>query len=97
MKDLSITTDQRRGKIRQLLEHKKSLRILEAHNPISALLAENARVQKQGSAMLAYDGIWSSSLTDSTSRGLPDIEILSPSDRLRDINNIFDVSSVRFI
>ena len=40
-----------------------------------------------------FDGFWSSSLTDSTSQGKPDIEALDINIRLNNINNIFDVTT----
>ena len=42
--------------------------------------------------MIEYDGFWSSSLTDSTSKGKPDIEAVDTSERLNSINQIFDVT-----
>ena len=87
-----ITSDTRRGMLRRLLEAKKISRFLEAHNPISALIGENALVKKNG-RHLSFDGFWSSSLTDSTSMGKPDNEYVDNSLRLTGINHIFDVTS----
>ena len=42
---------------------------------------------------IEYDGFWSSSLTDSTLKGKPDIEVLDIRERLKNINDIFDVTS----
>ena len=41
--------------------------VCEAHNGLSALLVENSK----------FDAIWESSLTDSASKGLPDIALVS--------------------
>lgn len=81
-----------RPSLRTLLNQKRCLRVLEAHSPISALLAQHASVEG-----IRYDAIWSSSLTDSTHRGLPDIEILSPSNRLQGIHEIFSVCNLPLI
>src|SRR5690606_37999400 len=40
-----------------------------------------------------FDAMWSSSLTDSTSRGKPDIEAVDISSRLQTINEIFEVTT----
>ena len=40
-----------------------------------------------------FDGFWSSSLTDSTEMGKPDIEALDISSRLDNINNMFEVTN----
>ncbi|WP_345917232.1 phosphoenolpyruvate mutase [Helicobacter bilis] len=68
------------------------MRILETHSAISALIAQNACVESNGKK-LEFDGFWSSSLTDSTSRGKPDIEAVELTSRLNTINEIFEVTS----
>ena len=42
---------------------------------------------------IEFDGFWSSSLTNSTLRGKPDIEVLDLNQRLSNINDIFDVTT----
>lgn len=92
-----MDTETRRTHLATLFNSKRCLRVLEAHSPISALLAERARLELGPGQSVSYDAIWSSSLTDSTQRGLPDIEILSPSNRLHGIREIFDVCSMPLI
>ncbi|MCW1635409.1 hypothetical protein OLS72_04030 [Campylobacter jejuni] len=46
------------------------------------MIAENTFVSKNGTK-IEFDGFWSSSLTDSTSRGKPDIEAVELSSRLK--------------
>lgn len=86
------TSELRLKKLSRLLEAKKFLRIIETHNPISALIAENVNINLKNK-FREFDGFWSSSLTDSTSMGKPDIEALDISERLNNINKIFDVTS----
>jgi phosphoenolpyruvate phosphomutase len=88
LKELGTTPDIRRGRLRRLLEAKGFVRIMEAHNAISALIIENI---KEGST--EFDGMWSSSLTDSTSKGKPDIEAVDVTARLSTINEIFEVTT----
>jgi len=69
--------------ITKLLQDKSYLKILEAHNGITARLVEQSK----------FDGIWESSLTDSASKGLPDIEIVSTESRLHTVREIKNVST----
>ena len=83
----------RSGKyLERLIKSKKITRIIETHSPLSALIAENVfHINKNGNKA-EFDGFWSSSLTDSTLKGKPDIEILDLNQRLLNINEIFDVT-----
>ena len=87
-----ITSEARRSSLKRLLNAKPLLRFLEAHSPLSSLLVENSKVNLDGK-LREFDGFWSSSLTDSTHMGKPDIEALDISTRLMNINNIFEVTT----
>lgn len=89
---IGIATNARLSLLRRLIDAKKPLRILEAHSAISALIVQNAFIESQGKR-IEFDGFWSSSLTDSTSRGKPDIEAVELTSRLNTINEIFEVTS----
>lgn len=89
---MGTTPEIRRHTLRRSLEAKPISRFLEAHSPISALIAETAEEQIDGETR-TFDGFWSSSLTDSTEMGKPDIEALDISARLSNINNIFEVTT----
>ena len=91
-KILGTTPDIRKATLKRLLYSKNLVRIMEAHNPLSALILENISIKKKDKH-LQFDGFWSSSLTDSTSQGKPDIEALEINNRLNNINNIFDVTT----
>jgi phosphoenolpyruvate phosphomutase len=87
-----ITPDARLSRLRRLIEVKPLIRILEAHNGLSALIVESMEVERGGTP-LQFDAVWSSSLTDSTSRGKPDIEAVDISSRLSTTNEIFEVTT----
>ncbi len=89
---IGTTPDIRRTSLRRLLAAKPVSRFIEAHNPVSALIAENISVTHQG-RLREFDGFWSSSLVDSTIRGKPDTESLDIDTRLANINEIFDVTT----
>lgn len=48
---IGITSDQRLKSLRNLLDEGRCLRVIEAHSPISALLAESVTVGTGGSAV----------------------------------------------
>ena len=89
---VGTTPEIRKGTLKRLLRAKSMNRFIEAHSPISALIAENSKVEVNGK-IRQFDGFWSSSLTDSTEMGKPDIEALDISSRLSNINNIFEVTT----
>jgi len=90
--ELGVTSDVRRATLRRLINAKPIIRILEAHNALSALIAENTVVERNGKEV-SFDGVWSSSLTDSTSKGKPDIEAVDITSRINSVNEIFEVTT----
>jgi len=89
---LGVTTVHRLGRLRKLIKDKPIVRILEAHNALSALIAENTVVERNGEEV-SFDGVWSSSLTDSTAKGKPDIEAIDMTSRINAVNDIFEVTT----
>tara|TARA_Y100000589_G_scaffold329459_1_gene376088 strand:- start:124 stop:1422 length:1299 start_codon:yes stop_codon:yes gene_type:complete len=87
-----ITTETRKKTLKRLLQIKPIIRFIEAHSPISAIIAEKASFSVKN-VNREFDGFWSSSLTDSIEMGMPDIEALDVSKRLYNIGNIFDVTT----
>lgn len=92
LKQFGTTPDIRRRRLSRLLSSKKIVRIMQAHNGLSSLIVEKTKVQVDNS-LREFDGIWSSSLTDSTSRGKPDIEAVDITSRLSTINDILEVTT----
>lgn len=90
--EIGTTVDVRRARLRRLINAKPIVRILEAHNALSALIAENTVVDRNGKNV-SFDGVWSSSLTDSTVKGKPDIEAIDMTSRISSVNDIFEVTS----
>jgi len=87
-----ITPSYRLKRLRQLLETKPMVRILEAHNGLTGLIAEKAKINKNGK-IFEFDGIWESSLTDSTSKGKPDIAVIDITSRIQTIEQILEVTT----
>jgi len=90
--EIGTTVDVRRARLRRLIHAKPIVRILEAHNALSALIAENTEVERNGQ-IVSFDGVWSSSLTDSTAKGKPDIEAIDMTSRLSAVSDIFEVTT----
>jgi len=93
MGKLGITTNARGARLATLIKAKKIVKILEVHNALSGLIVENASAISVDGDSESFDGMWSSSLTDSTSKGKPDIEAVDTTARLTTINEIFEVTT----
>ncbi len=91
-KSLGTTPEVRMKCLRRLIAAKPVVRIMEAHDGLCGLIIENAEVQANGKTNV-FDGMWSSSLTDSTSKGKPDIEAVDLTTRLQDLNNILECTT----
>jgi len=91
LSEIGTTVEIRRAMLRRLIHSKPIIRIQEAHNALSALIAENLVVEKNGK-ITSFDGVWSSSLTDSTAKGKPDIEAIDITSRINSVNDIFEVT-----
>lgn len=92
LKQIGTTPSVRLSRLRRLLENKPLLRVLEAHSGLTGLIIESTRAERDGHPV-EFDGMWSSSLTDSTVRGKPDIEAVDISSRLQMINELFEVTT----
>ncbi len=93
---LGVTPQARLSSLRRLISAKPIVRILESHNGLTGLIAEHTSVEVNGEHR-EYDGMWASSLTDSTSKGKPDIEAVDLTTRLHDLNDTLEVTTKPFI
>lgn len=88
VKKEGTTTDERLCKLRTLINCHPIVRVLEAHNGLSGLVVEKAKVGDN-----EFHAIWESSLTDSASKGKPDIELVDFTSRIQRINEILEVTT----
>jgi phosphoenolpyruvate phosphomutase len=88
----NMTTEQRRGILSRLLNSKDTLRFLDIHNALSGVIIENAFYESKNSK-IEFDGMWASSLTDSTAKGKPDIEAVDTTSRLITLNEVLEVTN----
>lgn len=91
-KSIGTTPEVRMKTLRRLIDAKKIVRIMEAHDGLCGLIIENLTLGNNG-CRKSFDGMWSSSLTDSTSKGKPDIEAVDLTTRLQDLNNILECTT----
>ncbi|EOS56746.1 phosphoenolpyruvate mutase [Anaerotruncus sp. X29] len=84
--------DIRRGRLKWLIEKKSMITCMEAHTGLTGLIAEKTVIMEEG-AIRQFDGMWVSSLCDSTIKGKPDTELVDFSSRMNTINDIMEVTT----
>jgi len=89
---LGVTPQARLASLRRLISAKPIVRIMESHCGLTGLIIEHTKVEV-GSEIREFDGMWASSLTDSTSKGKPDIEAVDLTTRLHDLNDSLEVTT----
>ena len=92
LKEIGTTPEIRLKRLRRLIEAKKVVRICESHSGLTGLIIENTSVEVNG-VKREFDGMWSSSLPDSTSKGKPDIEAVDLTTRLHDLNDTLECTT----
>jgi len=80
------------SRLKRLLSSKDIVRILESHNSLTGLIIENTKVTKKN-GNIEFDGMWSSSLTDSATKGKPDNSSVDFSSRISSLNDMMDVTT----
>ena len=84
--------DNRVSRLKRLINSKNIVRILESHNSLTGLIIENTKIIKNNTSY-EFDGMWSSSLTDSATKGKPDNSSVDFSTRLSSLNDIMEVTT----
>jgi phosphoenolpyruvate phosphomutase len=92
LKQIGTTPGIRLKRLRRLIAAKPLVRVLEVHNGLCGLLAENMKVETERGPR-EFDAMWSSSLTSSTARGKPDIEAVDLTARMVTVNDLFEVTT----
>ncbi len=89
---IGTSPDTRRSKLKRLLDAKKIVRILECHSALTGLIIEDLKITDKN-RYEEFDGMWSSSLTDSLLRGKPDNQSVDYSSRINGLSPILDVTT----
>lgn len=92
LESLGTTPEARMRTLRRLITAKPIVRIMESHCGLTGLIIEHTQVEV-GNRIKEFDGMWASSLTDSTSKGKPDIEAVDLTTRLHDLNDTLEVTT----
>ena len=87
-----ISPVNRVSRLNRLIKTKDIVRILESHNSLTGLIIENLVVNRKNKNK-EFDGMWSSSLTDSATKGKPDNSSVDFSTRLSSLNSMMEVTS----
>jgi phosphoenolpyruvate phosphomutase len=91
-RSIGTTPNIRLQALRRLLEVKPVIRIMEAHSGLSGLIVESLELTKEDEVR-RFDGMWASSLTDSASKGKPDIEAVDLTTRLHGLTDILECTT----
>jgi phosphoenolpyruvate phosphomutase len=92
-KKVGVMPHIRLGTLRRLLDVKPLVRIMEAHSALSAFVIEHVQYSAPGEPLAIFDGLWLSSLTDSTVKGKPDIEFVDLTSRIVTVNDILECTT----
>jgi|TARA_B100001057_G_C22843145_1_gene947901 phosphoenolpyruvate phosphomutase len=90
--EIEISPQNRISRLKRLINSKNIVRILESHSSLTGIIIENLKIKKK-EKILEYDGMWSSSLTDSAMKGKPDNSSLDFSSRISSLNDMMDVTT----
>tara|TARA_B100001123_G_C15307232_1_gene1023105 strand:+ start:578 stop:1888 length:1311 start_codon:yes stop_codon:yes gene_type:complete len=92
---LNIRLDKKESRVsllKRLISAKDIVRLLESHNALTGIIIEKLKIHKKNK-LLEFDGMWSSSLTDSATRGKPDNQAVDFSTRFSGLSEILDVTT----
>ena len=87
-----ISPNLRLSKLKRLINSKKIVRILESHSALTGLIIEKLSYS-QNKKNFEFDGMWSSSLTDSTLRAKPDNQSVDYASRISALSDMLDVTT----
>lgn len=92
VKEIGTTPEVRQKMLRRLIAAKPIVRIMESHSGLTGLIIEKTKINVNNKTE-EFDGMWASSLTDSTSKGKPDIEAVDLTTRLHGLNDALECTT----
>lgn len=92
VREIGTTPEVRQKMLRRLIKAKPIVRIMESHSGLTGLIIEKTKI-KVDNKTEEFDGMWASSLTDSTSKGKPDIEAVDLTTRLHGVNDALECTT----
>jgi phosphoenolpyruvate phosphomutase / 2-hydroxyethylphosphonate cytidylyltransferase len=92
LRDIGTTPAVRLRALRRLIQAKPIVRAMEVHSGLTGLIVENVYLNGD-KGIREFDAMWGSSLTDSTSKGKPDIEAVDVTSRIGTLNEVLEVTT----
>ncbi len=92
LRDIGTTPQVRLRALRRLIQAKPIVRAMEVHSGLTGLIVENVYLNGNF-GVREFDAMWGSSLTDSTSKGKPDIEAVDVTSRIGTLNEVLEVTT----
>lgn len=92
IKEIGTTPQIRQKMLRRLIAAKPIVKIMESHSGLTGLIIEHTKVFVNNKKE-EFDGMWASSLTDSTNKGKPDIEAVDLTTRLQGLNDALECTT----
>ena len=92
MSNIISLLENRVSRLKRLVDSKDIVRVLESHNSLTGLIVDKINIRKNKKTT-EFDGIYSSSLSDSAVKGLPDNFSLPFSTRISSLNDMMDVTT----
>lgn len=92
VREIGTTPEIRQKMLKRLISAKPIVRIMESHSGLTGLIIEKTKI-KIDNKNEEFDGMWASSLTDSTSKGKPDIEAVDLTTRLHGLNDALECTT----
>ena len=92
MQEKLALADFRRSRLRKVLAIRDVVKIMQVHSGLTGLIVEKTIIADEDN-IDQFDGMWLSSLCDSTDRGKPDIELVDMTSRLRTVGEVLDVTT----
>ena len=90
--EIATSPENRISRLKRLMLSKNIVRVLESHNSLTGLIIENLKITKKHK-IEEFDAMWSSSLTDSATKGKPDNSAVDFSSRVSTLNHMMDVTT----
>lgn len=92
IKEIGTTPAIRQKMLHRLIAAKPIVRIMESHSGLTGLIIEHTKVTVNNKNE-EFDGMWASSLTDSTNKGKPDIEAVDLTTRLHGLSDALECTT----
>ena len=92
LNSIYFSSASRVSRLRKILDYKKFVRLIECHHPLIGMLIEKLSLKKNRE-IIEFDGLWSSSLTESAIMGKRDDGSLDLNTRISNLNNVLNVTT----